>query len=67
MNSVKLVPVVGGVIGGGFDLVETKVIANRAYKMFIKGDFSALDDKDDDEIIDVDIDNIETPADKSNS
>lgn len=35
--------------------------------MFIKGDFNALDDKDDDEIIDVDIDNIETPADKSNS
>ena len=67
INIVKLVPVVGGVIGGGFDLVETKVIANRAYKMFIKGDFSALDDKDDDEIIDVDIDNIETPADKSNS
>lgn len=67
INIVKLVPVVGGVIGGEFDLVETKVIANRAYKMFIKGDFSALDDKDDDEIIDVDIDNIETPADKSNS
>ena len=67
INIVKLVPVVGGVIGGGFDLLETKVIANRAYKMFIKGDFSALDDKDDDEIIDVDIDNIETPADKSNS
>lgn len=35
--------------------------------MFIKGDLSALDDKDDDEIIDVDIDSIETPADKSNS
>ena len=63
INIVKLVPVVGG----GLDLVETKVIANRAYKMFIKGDFSALDDKDDDEIIDVDIDNIETPTDKSNS
>ena len=35
--------------------------------MFIKGDLSALDNKDDDEIIDVDIDSIETPADKSNS
>ena len=67
INIAKLVPVVGGVIGGGFDLVETKVIANRAYKMFIKGDLSALDNKDDDEIIDVDIDSIETPADKSNS
>lgn len=67
INIAKLVPVVGGVIGGGFDLVETKVIANRAYKMFIKGDLSELDDKDDDEIIDVDIDSIETPAHKSNS
>lgn len=46
INIAKLVPVVGGVIGGGFDLVETKVIANRAYKMFINGDFSVLNDKD---------------------
>ncbi|MDD6195444.1 MAG: EcsC family protein, partial [[Clostridium] aminophilum] len=67
INIAKLVPVVGGVIGGGFDLVETKVIANRAYKMFIKGDFSALDDKNDDKFIDAEIDIIETPADKSNS
>ena len=56
INIAKLVPVVGGVIGGGFDLVETKVIANRAYKMFIKGDFSALNDKDDEQIIDADVD-----------
>ena len=61
INIAKLVPVVGGVIGGGFDLVETKVIANRAYKMFIKGNFSALDDKDDDEIIDTEVGIIETP------
>ena len=67
INIAKLVPVVGGVIGGGFDLVETKVIANRAYKMFIKGDFSALDNKNDDKFIDAEIDIIETPADKSNS
>ena len=65
INIAKLVPVVGGVIGGGFDLVETKVIANRAYKMFIKGDLSAFDDKDDDNVIDAEIDTIETPADKS--
>lgn len=65
INIAKLVPVVGGVIGGGFDLVETKVIANRAYKMFIKGDLSAFDDKDDDNFIDAEIDIIETPADKS--
>ena len=67
INIAKLVPVVGGVIGGGFDLVETKVIANRAYKMFIKGDFYALDDKDNDEIVDSEIDIIETPPDEINN
>ena len=62
INIAKLVPVVGGVIGGGFDLMETKTIANRAYKMFIKEDFSILNDKntnDAEEIIDVDTDTIE--------
>lgn len=67
INIAKLVPVVGGVIGGGFDLVETKVIANRAYKMFIKGDFNNLDDKDDVNSINAVIDIIETPADKNNN
>lgn len=33
--------------------------------MFIKGDLSAFDDKDDDNFIDAEIDIIETPADKS--
>lgn len=56
INIAKLVPVVGGVIGGGFDLVETKVIANRAYKMFINGDFSVLNDKDDKKTIEINID-----------
>ena len=56
INIAKLVPVVGGVIGGGFDLVETKVIANRAYKMFINGDFSVLNDKDDKKTIETNID-----------
>ena len=41
INIGKAVPLIGGVIGGGFDLVETKAIANRAYKMFIEGDISA--------------------------
>lgn len=56
INIAKLVPVVGGVIGGGFDLVETKVIANRAYKMFINGDFSVLNDKDKKNTIETNID-----------
>lgn len=48
INIGKAVPIVGGVISGGFDFAETKIIANRAYKMFIKGDLSALSDDADD-------------------
>ena len=40
INLGKAIPVVGGVISGGFDFAETKVIANRAHRMFIMGDFS---------------------------
>lgn len=42
INIGKAVPIIGGIIGGGFDLVETKIIADRAYKMFINGDMSVL-------------------------
>lgn len=44
INLGKMVPVVGAGINGGLDLVETKIIADRAYRWFIKGDFSS-DDK----------------------
>ena len=39
INLGKAIPVVGGVIGGGFDFIDTKFIGNRAYNQFIKGDF----------------------------
>ena len=39
INIGKAVPVIGGVISGGFDFAESRVIADRAFKMFIKGDF----------------------------
>lgn len=42
INLGKTVPVVGGIVGGGFDLAETSIIARRAYKLFIKGDLSVL-------------------------
>lgn len=35
INLGKAVPVVGGLIGGGFDFATTKIIAENAYKMFI--------------------------------
>lgn len=47
VNLGKLLPGVGAVIGGGLDLVETKVIANRAYKWFFEGDFSVNDGEED--------------------
>lgn len=56
INIGKLIPGVGAVIGGGFDLVETKIIADRAYKWFCENNFVGADkvaDKDDN-IIDVD-------------
>ena len=45
INLGKAIPVVGGVISGGFDFVETKIIADRAYKMFVLNDFSISDKK----------------------
>lgn len=45
INIGKAIPIVGGVIGGGFDFAETKIIADRAYKMFILNDFSTPEDE----------------------
>ena len=45
INLGKAIPIVGGVISGGMDFAETRVIANRAFKMFILGDFRDLSDK----------------------
>lgn len=41
VNFGKMVPGVGAIIGGSLDYAETKIIANRAYKWFMEGDFSA--------------------------
>lgn len=52
VNLVKLVPGVGAVINGGLDFAETKIIADRAYKWFFKGEFEG-DTKGDDIEIDI--------------
>lgn len=54
VNLGKLLPGVGAIVGGSLDLVETKVIANRAYKWFFEGDFTA--NKGDEEEIVVEVD-----------
>lgn len=63
VNLGKAVPLVGGVVGGGFNLVETKVIASRAYKAFYEGDMAAFGKEDDiadieDQSLDDDVDMI---------
>lgn len=52
INLGKLIPGVGAVIGGGLDLVETKIIAKRSYKWFFEHDFS-INKKDNEENIEV--------------
>ena len=52
INLGKLIPGVGAVIGGGLDLVETKIIAKRSYKWFFEHDFS-INKKDNEEEIEV--------------
>lgn len=51
-----MLPGVGAAIGGGLDLVETKVIANRAYKWFFEGDFSVNGEEED--LIDIDFEDV---------
>ena len=54
VNIGKAVPLFGGIFTGAIDFIETKVIADRAYKIFIKGDLSGLagEDEEDPETMD---------------
>ena len=56
INIGKIIPVIGAVINGGFDFTETKIIANRAYKMFIENDFASGEN---DNMINAEIEEIE--------
>ena len=38
INLGKMVPLAGGVIGGGMDVASTTAIGHSAIKMFIKGE-----------------------------
>ena len=50
-----MIPVVGAVIGGGFDFTETRIIGARAFQEFMEGNFDIKTDEpiviDDDVII----------------
>lgn len=51
INLGKLIPGVGAAVGGGLDFLETKIIANRAYKWFFDNNFESKDDVEEDIII----------------
>ena len=44
VNLGKVVPVLGGAIGGGIDIASTKIIGNNVYKIFIEGEMPTEDD-----------------------
>lgn len=44
INLGKVVPVIGGVIGGGIDVASTRIIGNNAYKIFMKGELPTYKD-----------------------
>lgn len=53
INLGKMLPGVGAIVGGGMDLVETKIIADRAYKWFMLGDFSEKEEESPEDVIDI--------------
>ena len=44
LNLGKMVPVVGGIIGGGVDIAGTRVIGNNAYKLFIEQELGPVEE-----------------------
>ena len=44
INIGKIIPVVGGVVGGGFDAMTTLIIARNAYKLFIGNSVASNND-----------------------
>lgn len=60
INLGKLVPGVGAIINGTLDLAETKIVADRAFKMFFKGELTGEVDAEEIEIDDSNAKEIET-------
>lgn len=56
VNMGKLLPGVGAIIGGGLDLAETKIIADRAYKWFFEGNFENTNSNSEEKAIVVEVD-----------
>lgn len=63
INLGKLVPVLGGVIGGGMDVASTQIIGKNAYSVFMKGEIPTKEELEKEMPIDIDttiVDDIDT-------
>ena len=47
INLGRVVPVVGGLVGGGIDVASTRIIGKNAYNIFIKGDMPEKEEIED--------------------
>ena len=47
INLGKVVPVVGGFVGGGIDVASTRIIGKNAYKIFVKGEMPTKEEIED--------------------
>jgi uncharacterized protein (DUF697 family) len=62
VNLGKVIPVVGGIVGGSTDVTSTRIIGNNAYKLFVKGEMPS-ENEDDENIIIQDVEVIEQTED----
>ncbi len=46
INLGKVVPVVGGFVGGGIDVASTRIIGKNAYKIFVKGEMPTKEEEE---------------------
>ena len=56
INLVKAVPVAGAVVGAGFDIASTKIIASHAIRLFVNNPYNPNHDSDEETIEFVEVD-----------
>lgn len=62
INLGKMVPVIGGVIGGSFDVATTMVVGKNAIRMFIDNEDPRGEAPTEDEIVDIELIEVEDRA-----
>lgn len=60
INLGNVVPVLGAFVGSGVDIASTRLIGYNAYKIFIKGEMPTAKATEDEQILEVEFENIDT-------